>query len=119
MTAIRLVPFPIHTALRLMTALLTMAAPFIVGFSPAATVVAVLTGAVVAGVTLSATPDERGLVRVPLTSVHAFEWGSVLGLFGAACVFGIAGDGLAFVTLAAISAVQMAGNLTTRYSLRG
>ena len=119
MTAIRLIPFPIHTALRLMTALLTMVAPFVIGFGPAATLVAVVTGAVVAGVTLASTPDERGRLSVPLSSIHAFEWGSVLGLLGAAIVFGLAGDGIAFVTLAAISLVQMAGNLTTRYSLRG
>jgi hypothetical protein len=119
MTAIRLVPFPIHTALRLSTALVTMAAPFVLGFTPAATVVAVFVGAIVAGVTLSATPDERGLISVPLTSVHAFEWGSVLGLFGAAIVFGLAGDSVALLALAAIAAVQMLGNLTTRYSLRG
>ncbi len=119
MTAIRLIPFPIHTALRLATALVTMVAPFLVGFTPAATVVAVLVGTVVAGVSLSATPDERGRISMPISTLHAFEWGSVLGLFGAAIVFGIAGDTIAFVTLAAIATVQLAGNLTTRYSLRG
>lgn len=119
MTAIRLIPYPIHTALRLATALLLMVTPFVVGFSPAATVVAVLVGAVQAGVALSATPDERGRLTVPLSTLYAFEWGSVLGLFGAAIVLGVAGDTVALAAIAAIAAVQLAGNLTTRYSLRG
>jgi len=119
MTAIRLVPFPIHAALRLLTGLFTMVVPFLVGFTPAATVVAITIGAMVAGVALRSTPDERGFITTPLNSIHAFEWGTVLGTFGAAAIFGLAGDLIALATLGAIATAQLVGNLTTRYSLRG
>jgi ABC-type branched-subunit amino acid transport system permease subunit len=119
MTAIRLTPFPIHVALRLMTALATMVAPFVIGFSAAGTVIAVAIGAIVAGSEMRAIPDERGRVPLAISQVHAFEWGAILGLFGAAIVLGLAGDIAALTTLAAIATVQVAGNLTTRYSVRG
>jgi hypothetical protein len=118
MTAIRLIPLPVHAALRLATGLVTMAAPFVFGLTPAAAVVAVLVGAVVAGIALSATPDERGRTSLPISTLHAFDYGAALGLLGAAAVLGLAGDGAAFVVLAAIAAVQLIGNLTTRYSAR-
>ncbi len=118
MTAIRLIPFPIHTALRLMTALATIVAPFAVGFSPAGTVVAVLVGATVAGSTLRGIPDERGQIPTSISDLHAFEWGAIIGLFAAAIVLGLAGDTLALTTLGAIAAIQAIGSLTTRYSVR-
>lgn len=119
MTAMRLVPFPVHIALRLMTALATIVAPFAVGFSEAGTVVAVAVGAIVAGATLRGIPDERGQVPSPIADIHAFEWGAILGLFGGAIVLGTSGDMPAFLTLGAIAALQALGNLTTRYSMRG
>jgi hypothetical protein len=119
MTAIRLVPFPVHIALRLMTALATLVAPFAVGFTAAGTVVAVAVGAIVAGSTLRGIPNERGQVPYPIADIHAFEWGATLGLFGAAVVLGLSGDSAAFATLSVIATLQAAGNLTTRYSMRG
>ncbi|HEX6391048.1 MAG TPA: hypothetical protein VFZ89_16430 [Solirubrobacteraceae bacterium] len=119
MTAIRLVPFPVHIALRLMTGLATLVAPFAIGFSPAGTVVAVAVGAMVVGLTLRGIPDERGQVPYAIADIHAFEWGAILGLFGGAIVLGLSGDMAAFTTLAAIAALQALGNLTTRYSMRG
>ncbi len=119
MTAIRLVPFPVHVALRLMTALATLVAPFAIGFSPAGTVIAVGVGAIVAGATLRGIPNERGQIPYAISDIHAFEWGAILGLFGAAIVLGISGDSAALLTLGAIAALQTAGNLTTRYSMRG
>jgi hypothetical protein len=101
------------------TGLFTMVVPFLAGFSPAGTVVAVLVGAVVTGVSLKATPDERGFTAITISSLHAFDWGTVIGLYGAALLLAISADTNAAVTLAAIATVQMAGNLTTRYSLRG
>lgn len=96
-----------------------MVVPFLAGFSSAGAVVAVFVGAIVTGVSLKATPDERGLTAIPISTLHAFDWGTVLGLFGASLILAIAGDGVAAICLAAIASVQMLGNLTTRYSLRG
>ncbi len=119
MTAIRLVPFPVHVALRLMTALATLVAPFALGFTAAGTVVAVSVGAIVTGATLRGIPNERGQVTAPLADIHAFDWGATLGLLGGAVVLGLSGDMVAFTALSAIALLQAAGNLTTRYSMRG
>lgn len=119
MTAIRLIPLPIHAALRMATGLLTMVVPFLADFSPAAAVLAVIVGATVTGVSLMATPDERGFTSIPISTLHAFDWGAVTGLFGASLILAIAGDPVAAVCLAGIAALQLVGNLTTKYSLRG
>jgi hypothetical protein len=119
MTAIRLVPFPIHIALRLATAIATLVAPFVIGFSPAGTVVAVGVGAIVVGSTLRGIPNERGQIPYAISDIHAFEWGAVIGLFGASIVLGLSGDSAALLTLGTIAALQTLGNLTTRYSVRG
>ena len=119
LTAIRLIPLPIHAALRMATGLLTMAAPFVFGLTAAATLVGVVLGAVVAGVAMASVVDERGRTALPVSTIHAFDYGAVLGTFGAAVVLGAAGDALAAIVFASIALVQLAGNLTTRYSLAG
>lgn len=120
MTAARLIPFPVHTALRTGTGLLTLAAPFLFGFSPAAMLVAVLVGAVTVGIALAGTLDERGRPALPVSAVHAYDWGTGLGLLGAALVIAVAGaDLVAGAVLGAIALAQVVGNLTTRYSIAG
>lgn len=121
MTAYRLIPLPVHGALEMLVGLVTMAAPFALGFEPAATVIAVLVGALMVGIALAATSSEpvgsRG--TIPVSTHHAFDHGLTLGLVGAALVVGLDGDTIGSVTLAAIAAIQTVLNLTTRYSLRG
>lgn len=119
MTAVGLIPLPIHAALRMLTGLLTMLAPFVVGFEAPAMVMSVLVGAVVTGVALSAVADERGRTALPVSALHTLDYGLVLGLFAVALVVAVAGDTVAGVVLAAIAAVQLTGNLLTSYSLRG
>ena len=118
-TALRLIPLPIHSALELAVGLFTMAAPFLFGFGPAAAVVAVSIGAVIAGIALAGTANERGTTSLPIATHHAFDYGIAVGLAGAAAVVGIASDAVASVTLALIAATQLTLNLTTRYSLPG
>jgi hypothetical protein len=118
MTALRLIPFPVHAALRMATGLLTMAAPFLAGFGVRATLLAILVGAVVVGVALAATPDERGLTPVPVSTLHAADWVTVFALLLSATFVAAAGDHRAGLVLVAIALVQLGGNLTTRYSLR-
>lgn len=118
MTAVRLIPLPIHAALRMATGILTMAAPFLFGFAPAATVVAVVLGAVVTGVAMGGVQDERGLTALPISTIHAFDYGVVFGTFGAAVVLGASGDAAAATVLAAIALVQLGGNVLTKYSAR-
>jgi hypothetical protein len=117
-TAIRLIPLPIHAALRMLTGLLTMAAPFVAGFDVPATVLSVIIGSLVVGIALTATPDERGLTPLPVATLHALDWATVIGLMGTAVVVAADGDDRAGIVLTVIAALQLAGNLTTRYSLR-
>lgn len=118
MTAIRLIPFPMHAALRLTTGLVTLAAAFFAGFDVPATIMAVLIGSLVVGIALAAAPDERGLSPLPIDAVHVTDWALVLGLMGTAAVVAFDGDTRAGAVLVGIGLVQLVGNLTTRYSLR-
>jgi hypothetical protein len=117
-TALRLIPLPIHAALELAIGLFTMAAPFLLGFGLPAAVVAVAIGALITGVALAGTVDERGSSAVPVSALHAFDYGIAVGLMGAAAVVGLAGDPPAALGLALIGGAQLLLNLTTRYSLR-
>jgi hypothetical protein len=117
-TALRLIPLPIHAALELVIGMSTMAAPFLLGFGLPAAVVAVAIGALITGIAFAGTVDERGSSAVPVSALHAFDYGIAIGLVGAAAVVGLAGDPTAALTLTLIGAAQLLLNLTTRYSLR-
>jgi hypothetical protein len=116
MTALRLISLPTHAVLELAAGLAVMAAPFVFGFGPAGLVIAVLLGAVIAGLALSATPTEGRTVGV---SAHfAYDRGIALGLLGAALVLGLTGDRAAAAVMAAAALVQVTLSLTTRYTAR-
>lgn len=118
MNAIRRVPLPIHAALRMATGLLTMCVPFLAGFAVPATLVSIVIGSIVVGVSLIETPDERGLTALAPETLHALDWASVLLLLAGAFGVALAGDSRSGLALVAIAAAQTAGNLTTHYSLR-
>jgi hypothetical protein len=96
----------------------TMAAPFLLGFGLPAAVVAVAIGALITGVALAGTVDERGASAVPVSALYAFDYGIAIGLVGAGAVLGLAGDPRAALTLTIIGGAQLLLNVTTRYSLR-
>jgi hypothetical protein len=118
MTALRLIPLPIHAALELVIGMFTMAAPFLLGFGLPAAVVAVAIGALITGVALAGTVDERGASAVPVSALYAFDYGIAIGLVGAGAVLGLAGDPRAALALTIIGGAQLLLNVTTRYSLR-
>ena len=119
MTAYRLIPLPLHGAFQLALGLATMASPFALGFGPAATLVAVVVGAVLTGVALASVTDEQGHIAVHVSTLHAADYGIAIGLFGAAAIVAADGDRIAGVAFAVLASLQLALNLTTRYSLRG
>ena len=118
MTAFRIIPLQAHGALELLVGLLTMVAPFALGFEPAGTVLAVCVGAALVGLALGSTTDERGVPALPVATHHAADYGIAIGLGASAVLFAVTGDDVAGVTLAAIAAAQLALNLSTRYSAR-
>jgi len=116
MTVFRLLSLPLHGALELVIGLATMAAPFALGFGPAGTVVAVVVGALVVGLALSASVADSGAVDI--AAHYAYDLGLAIGLLGAGVVFAISGETSAAVWFLSASAAQLALNLTTRYSAR-
>ena len=119
MTALRLISLPLHGALEMLVGFLVMVAPVALHLSPAAGVFVIVAGALIVGLDLSSTGAEAD-GRRPLTIAahHAFDYGLVTGLLGAAAVLGLAGDRSAAVLFAAASLIQLSLNLTTTYSQR-
>lgn len=118
MTAFRLIPLQTHGALEFLVGLLTMVAPFALGFGPAGTVLAVAVGAALVGLALGSTTDERGAPALPVALHHAADYGLATGLGASALLLAATGDAVAGGTLAAIAIAQLTLNLSTRYSAR-
>ena len=118
MTTFRLIPFPLHGALDMVTGLSAMIAPFVLGFGPAGTIVGILVGSMLVGLALYGVLDDAGRPALPVAAHHAADYGIAIGLFGVAALLGFAGDLAAAAGLGTIAAAQLAINLTTRYSLR-
>lgn len=119
MTASRLITLQTHGALELLVGALTMLAPFVLGFGPAATVVAGVVGAALVGLALSSTAHDHQRPALPVATHHAADWGIGFGLVGAAALLAAAGDLVAGATLVVIAGVLLALNSVTRYTARG
>ena len=115
MTTLRLVPLPVHGALEMLVGLALMVAPFVLGLTTAGMIVVVVVGAVVVGLALQSIETDRGPVYV--SAHYAADHGLVLGMAAAAIVLS-ATDNAAALVLGTAAAVQLALNLTTRYSAR-
>ena len=111
MTALRLIPLPLHSALEMLVGLVLISAPFALGLSTPALVVGVLVGALVAGIALHAMEPSS------IAAHHAADHGIAVGVAGAAIVFAATDTGAA-ILFGAAAATQLALNLTTRYSAR-
>ena len=113
MTALRLLPLPIHSALEMLVGLVLIVAPFALGLSTPALVAGVIIGALVAGLGLQTMDPDSSSV----SAHHAADHGIALGLTGAAIVFTTV-DSAAAVLFGAAALAQLALNLTTRYTAR-
>ena len=116
MTALRLVPLPVHSALEMMAGLLLMAAPFVLGTSTVGMVAGVVVGALVVGLALQAL-DTGPRGALPVSAHYAADFGLALGMAGAAVVLASA-DTTAAILFAAAAVTQMTLTLVTRYSAR-
>lgn len=119
MTALRLISLPVHGALEMLVGFFVMATPIALGLSAPAAVVGVLAGSLIVGLALSAA-DVSAEGRRPMTIAthHAFDYGLVTGMLGAAAILGFAGDRPAAVLFAITALAQLGLNLTTKYSHR-
>jgi hypothetical protein len=116
MTAFRLISLPAHGAVELALGFVLMGSPFVLGFGSAATLVAVVVGALVVGLALNAAVADTGAVDI--AAHYAYDLGLAAGLLGAGIVLAISGDAPAALVFLAGAAVQLALNVTTRYSAR-
>ena len=99
----------------MLTGTLLMAAPFVVGFGPAGTIVAVLLGALLVGLSLAGVAEPNAL---PIGTHFAFDQTLVLVLLVAGLLVGLDGDRGAALTIAVVGLAQLALTVTTRYSRR-
>src|SRR5262245_55523017 len=111
---LRYVPLSVHGMLEVLFAPVIMAAPFVLGMGPAATVVCVLIGATMLGMSLSLVDRQV----IPLTA-HA-EIDYVIALFAAfaGLVIGAAtGDVASTIFLVGVGVAQTALTASTRFSV--
>jgi hypothetical protein len=114
MTIARLLPLHVHGALEIVVALVIMAAPFVLGFEPAAMIASVLLGALVVSVALATHVGDEGALSI---STHAaFDIAFAIAMSVGAVVFAIVQDvpAAAFMALGAVSLTLISS--LTRYS---
>jgi hypothetical protein len=115
MTAARLIPLPVRSALELMIGLALIVVPFALGLPPAALVAGVGAGALVAGLALQAADPDR--LTVPVSALRAADHGLAIGLAGAAVLLGTVSQPAA-VLFGAAAVALLVLTLTTRYVAR-
>ena len=113
MTARRPLTLPAHGGFEMLGGLLTMAAPFVLGFEIAGATIAIVLSVVLVGLALAATDDE-----FPVITHHAADLAVSLGALAAAVAVGIAGDDRAAAFFAVAGVAHLVLNLFTRYTSR-
>ena len=113
MTAFRAISLPAHGAMEIALGLVTMVAPFLLGFGAAAGITSLLIGLVIVGAALN-TIDPRS---INVGAHYALDHVMALTMLVAALALGIlAGDRHATAYLAAAAIAQLGLNVTTRYT---
>jgi hypothetical protein len=117
MTALRLIPLPVHSALEMLLGIVVGIAPFALGLSAPAMIVGVVVGALIAGLALQSLDTGDGSAT-PIAAHLAGDQGLSLGLGIAAAAMAVGGDERAGALFAAAAVAQLALILVTRYSAR-
>ena len=111
MTALRIIPLPVHSALEMLLGLALGVAPFALGLSTAAAFIGVIAGVLVVGLALQSIDEHLHI------SAHlAGDQGLALGLAAAGAVMATSGDPRAAALFAVGAAAQLLLILSTRYS---
>jgi hypothetical protein len=109
------VPYPLHAAFELVTAVVLIGVPFAIGLSVDATITAGVIGVVLFGLAVSAT-DTDGRGTIPISAHAAYDSAVGFVLVGAALAFGLAGEAGALALLLVAGTAQLVLNSVTRYS---
>jgi small basic protein len=108
------IPISVHSALEVIAAPAIMVAPFLLGFGPAATTIAVLLGVVLLGLALQLEVPSRSM---PLRAHASFDYMLALAaVFGGLAVGVIAEEWNAAVFLAGIGVAMVALTASTRFT---
>src|SRR5215212_7358769 len=113
----RAIPLSVHGVLEILAAPALIAAPFLLGFTPAAGAASMGLGTALLGLALSTHADTR---TIPLSAHAGFDY--VIGF--AALITGVAlglatGDLVATAFLAVFGVAHIALTASTRFSVRG
>lgn len=117
MTVSRRIPFAAHGALEFPLGLALMASPFLVGADAAGTAIALVLGALVAGVALTSVGGPRG-AAIPLSTHESYDQALALGGAGGAVALAVAGQGPVALAVLGCSLALLALSFATRYSGR-
>ena len=117
MTALRLIPLPLHSALEMFLGLALGVAPFALGLSAAAAIVGVVAGVLMVGLALQSLDTGAG-VSTPIAAHLAGDQGVALGLAAAGGVMAFSGDEIAAALFAGTALVQLLLIAATRYTAR-
>jgi hypothetical protein len=117
MTVLRLIPIGLRSSLLMLAGTGLIAAPFVLGFGPAALVTAVGLGGIVVAVALAGT-DTSGRGTLPVSAHAAYDRAIALGLLLTALVFGAADQSEAALVFWIAGAAALIVTSITRYSAR-
>jgi hypothetical protein len=117
MTALRLIPLPIHSALEMLLGIVVGTAPFALGLSAPAAIVGVVAGTLIVGLALR-TLDAGDGNATPIAAHLAGDQGIALGLSSAAAIMATAGEAIAAALFAGAAITQLILILATRYTAR-
>ena len=109
------IPLSVHGAVEMFAAPAIMAAPFLLGFGPAATIAAVLVGIALLGLALQTEGPARA---VPVAAHAGFDYALALAALVSGVGIGlVTGEWYATVFLVGVGAAQVALTASTRFSV--
>jgi len=117
MTALRLIPLPIHSALEMLAGLVLGVAPFALGLGTGAAFVGVVAGVLIVGLSLQSLDMGDG-AGIHVAAHLAADQGIALGLAAAGAIMAVSGDAVAAALFAAAAGLQLVLIISTRYTAR-
>ena len=115
MTIFRAIPLSLHAGLEALAGPAVMAAPFLLGFGTVPTVLAVLVGILLVGLSLQVPGPQRS---IPLAYHASFDYAvAALAAFAGLALGALTGDWVPASFLVGIGAAQVALTASTRFSV--
>lgn len=117
MSALRLIPLPVHSALEMLAGLVLGVAPFALGLGVGPAFAGVVAGVLIVGLALQSLDVGTG-AGVHVAAHLAADQGIALGLAAAGAIMALTAQPVAAAVFAGAAGLQLALILVTRYSAR-